>query len=61
MFLKKIQQCCVTFNFADPLSDPKGKEIKRVALNELVHYISNNRGVVTENLYPEVIKMVCFD
>jgi serine/threonine-protein phosphatase 2A regulatory subunit B' len=58
LFIKKIQQCCVTFDFTDALSDLRGKDIKRLALTELVDYISNNRGVITENVYPEIIKMV---
>lgn len=42
----------------DPLSDLKGKEIKRAALNDLSAYITHGRGVLTENVYPEIIKMV---
>lgn len=49
------------FDFTDPLSDLRGKEIKRLSLTELVDYISNNRGVITESVYPEVIKMVFVD
>jgi len=56
--LKKVQQTCVVFDFNDALSDLKGKEIKRQALNELVEYVSTNRGVITEAIYPEVTKMV---
>lgn len=44
----------------DPLSDLKGKEIKRAALNDLSAYITHGRGVLTENVYPEIIKMVSF-
>jgi serine/threonine-protein phosphatase 2A regulatory subunit B' len=58
LFIKKIQQCCVIFDFTDALSDLRGKDIKRLALTELVDYVSNNRGVITENVYPEIIKMV---
>jgi serine/threonine-protein phosphatase 2A regulatory subunit B' len=35
----------------------RGKEIKRLTLSELVDYISNNRGVLTENVYPDMMKM----
>ena len=58
LFIKKLQQCVVVFDFHDTLSDLKGKEIKRQALQELVEYITNNRGVITENVYPEVMNMV---
>ncbi|XP_072031008.1 serine/threonine-protein phosphatase 2A 56 kDa regulatory subunit epsilon isoform-like isoform X2 [Amphiura filiformis] len=43
----------------DAVSDLKGKEIKRASLNELVDYITTGRGVLTEELYPEVIHMIC--
>jgi len=42
----------------DPMADLKGKEIKRSTLNELVEYITAGRGVLTEPIYPETIKMV---
>jgi serine/threonine-protein phosphatase 2A regulatory subunit B' len=58
LLLKKISQCNVLFDFTDAMSDLKGKEIKRQTLTELVEYITNNRGVITEPIYPEVIGMV---
>ena len=42
----------------DPVADLKGKEVKRCTLNELVDYITGGRGVLTEPVYPEIIKMV---
>lgn len=42
----------------DPLSDLKWKEIKRAALNEAVEYLTSNRGVLTEPVYPEIVHMV---
>lgn len=42
----------------DPVSDLKGKEIKRAALNDLSAYITHGRGVLTEPVYPEIIRMV---
>lgn len=58
LFIRKLRQCCVSFDFMDPLSDLKGKEIKRAALNDLSAYITHGRGVLTENVYPEIIKMI---
>ncbi|KAH0946424.1 hypothetical protein HN011_002679 [Eciton burchellii] len=58
LFIKKLRQCCVAFDFMDPMADLKGKEIKRSTLNELVEYITAGRGVLTEPIYPETIKMV---
>lgn len=58
LFTRKLQQCCVVFDFVtDPLSDLKWKEIKRGALNEMVEYVTHNRGVITEAIYPEAVHM----
>ena len=46
------------FDFiADPLSDLRWKEIKRGTLNEMLDYVSVNRGILTESIYPEAINM----
>lgn len=58
LFCKKLQQCCVLFDFLDCVADLKGKEIKRAALNELVESVATSRGILIEPLYPEAIKMV---
>lgn len=58
LFIRKLRQCCVPFDFMDPVADLKGKEVKRCTLNELVDYITGGRGVLTEPVYPEIIKMV---
>lgn len=60
LFIRKLRQCCVSFDFMDPVSDLKGKEIKRAALNDLSAYITHGRGVLTEAVYPEIIRMVSF-
>lgn len=59
LFIRKLRQCCVPFDFMDAVADLKGKEIKRSTLNELVDYISAGRGVLSEPVYPEIIRMVC--
>ncbi|KAB7507628.1 Serine/threonine-protein phosphatase 2A regulatory subunit alpha isoform [Armadillidium nasatum] len=58
LFLRKLRQCCVGFDFLDPVADLKGKEMKRSTLNELVDYITAGRGVLTEAVYPEIIRMI---
>ena len=58
LFILKLRQCCVLFDFSEPLSDLKWKEVKRAALHEMVEYLSNNNGVLTESIYPEAIEMV---
>uniref|UniRef100_A0A8C8BPT6 Serine/threonine protein phosphatase 2A regulatory subunit n=1 Tax=Oncorhynchus tshawytscha TaxID=74940 RepID=A0A8C8BPT6_ONCTS len=58
LFVQKLRQCCVLFDFVtDPLSDLKYKEVKRAGLNEMVEYITHNREVVTESIYPEGVIM----
>lgn len=49
------------FDFvSDPLSDLKWKEVKRAALSEMVEYITHNRNIITEPIYPEVVHMVSY-
>ncbi|EDL18674.1 protein phosphatase 2, regulatory subunit B (B56), gamma isoform, isoform CRA_c [Mus musculus] len=58
LFIQKLRQCCVLFDFvSDPLSDLKWKEVKRAALSEMVEYITHNRNVITEPIYPEAVHM----
>ncbi|GFG30799.1 hypothetical protein Cfor_00179 [Coptotermes formosanus] len=58
LFVQKIRQCCVLFDFvADPLSDLKWKEVKRAALHEMVEFVTTQRGVITEAIYPEAVNM----
>lgn len=58
LLVQKIRQCCTLFDFSEPLSDLKWKEVKRAALHEMVEYLSNQNGVITEIIYPEAINMV---
>ncbi|XP_048486298.1 serine/threonine-protein phosphatase 2A 56 kDa regulatory subunit gamma isoform isoform X1 [Plutella xylostella] len=58
LFVQKLRQCCLLFDFADePLSDLKWKEVKRAALLEMVEYVTSQRGVITEPIYPEAVNM----
>lgn len=57
LFIKKIRQCCVLFDFTEPLDDLKWKEVKRSALQEMVEYINNNNNIITEAVYPEMVQM----
>lgn len=59
LFVQKLRQCCVLFDFVtDPLSDLKWKEVKRTALQEMVEYVTQQKGVITEAIYPEAVHMV---
>ena len=58
LFIKKLQQCSAVFDFMDPVSDLKSKEVKRACLNELVDYITATRGVLAEPVYQDIVRMV---
>ncbi|CDZ97319.1 Serine/threonine protein phosphatase 2A, regulatory subunit [Phaffia rhodozyma] len=57
LFIHKLQQCSVVFNFNDPNGDLQGKEIKGQTLHELLEYITTTRGQIAEEIYPEVVSM----
>lgn len=46
LFMQKIDQCNVIFDFNDASSDMKSKEIKRLALHELLDYVADRKSVV---------------
>lgn len=58
LFLRKLSQCKVVFDFNDASSELKGKQIKAQTLTEMLEYITTQRNVITENIYPEVVNMV---
>uniref|UniRef100_A0A2M4AGZ2 Serine/threonine protein phosphatase 2A regulatory subunit n=4 Tax=Anopheles triannulatus TaxID=58253 RepID=A0A2M4AGZ2_9DIPT len=58
LFIQKLRQCCVLFDFSEPLNDLKYKEIKRCALQEIVEHLNNQSNVITESIYPEALNMV---
>ena len=57
LFMQKLDQCNIIFDFNDQTGDMKSKEIKRLALHELLDYVANNRQVITERMYPRVVEM----
>ncbi|GJJ12086.1 hypothetical protein Clacol_006327 [Clathrus columnatus] len=57
LFVRKLHQCSVLFDFNDASAELKGKQIKAQALHELLEYVATQRGVITDNIYPEVVNM----
>uniref|UniRef100_A0A336LQY6 Serine/threonine protein phosphatase 2A regulatory subunit n=1 Tax=Culicoides sonorensis TaxID=179676 RepID=A0A336LQY6_CULSO len=59
LFIKKLRQCRVLFDFTEPLNDLKFKEVKRCALQEIVDFLMSNeqQGILTEAIYPEAVAM----
>lgn len=58
LFVKKLHQCRVLFDFNDASAELKGKQIKAQTLHEMLEYITTQRGVITDAVYPEVVGMV---
>ncbi|ONK77702.1 uncharacterized protein A4U43_C02F9630 [Asparagus officinalis] len=58
LFIKKLNLCCVCFDFTDPTKNLKEKDIKRQTLLELVDYITSASGKFTEVVMQEITKMV---
>jgi Protein phosphatase 2A regulatory B subunit (B56 family) len=58
LFVRKLHQCSVLFDFNDASSELRGKQIKAQTLHEMLDYITTQRGVITEAIYPEVVAMV---
>ena len=57
LFNQKVDQCNVIFDFNDPTQDIRGKEIKRITLQELIQFIVSNRFNYTDEMYSHVISM----
>jgi serine/threonine-protein phosphatase 2A regulatory subunit B' len=58
LFIIKLQQCQILFDFNDPSSDLRNKEIKRQELQEMLEYVATSRGAISDLIYPDVIRMV---
>lgn len=48
LFVKKLRFCTYTFDYSDPSSDLREKEMKRQALMDLVDYVNSGSGKFTE-------------
>lgn len=57
LFIQKVDQCNILFDFGDPTNDIRGKEIKRITLQELIQFIVSNRFNYTDEMYKNVIEM----
>jgi serine/threonine-protein phosphatase 2A regulatory subunit B' len=53
-----LTQCQILFDFTDPSSDLKNKDIKRQELQEMLEYVATTKGAITDAIYPEIVKMV---
>ncbi|KAL8088046.1 serine/threonine protein phosphatase 2A 59 kDa regulatory subunit B' gamma isoform-like [Apium graveolens] len=58
LFIKKLNMCCVVFDFNDASKNLKEKDIKRQTLLELVDYISSVNSKFNEVTMQEITKMI---
>lgn len=58
LLIRKLNMCCVVFDFTDPTKNLKEKDIKRQTLVELVDYVSSANGKFPEIVMQEMVKMV---
>lgn len=57
LFVRKLRQCSVVFDFNDASQELRGKHIKAQALQEMFEYLTTQRGAITEPIYPEMVHM----
>lgn len=57
LFIQKLHQCSVVFDFNDASSQLSSKQIKGAALHEMLQWVTTQRGVITDSIYPEVVSM----
>lgn len=58
LLIKKLNMCCVIFEFNDPLKNSKEKDVKKQTLLELVEYVSSVTSKFNEVTIQEITKMV---
>ncbi|XP_045792687.1 serine/threonine protein phosphatase 2A 57 kDa regulatory subunit B' theta isoform-like [Trifolium pratense] len=58
LFIRKLQMCCVVFDYTDPSKNVREKEIKRQMLVELVDYVTSANGKFTDVMMQEIVKTV---
>ncbi|KAF6161030.1 hypothetical protein GIB67_007671 [Kingdonia uniflora] len=58
LFIRKLNMCCVVFDFSDPSKNLKEKDIKWQTLLELVDYITTVTSKFNEIVVQEIMKMV---
>lgn len=57
LLIKKLNLCCLQYDFSNPKENIAEKEIKRQTLLELVDYVQYGAGTLTERVQGEIAKM----
>lgn len=58
LFIRKLQNCCASFDFSDTLKNARDKEIKRQTLNELVELVQSGSSKMNEIMQEGLVKMI---
>ncbi|KAL3649985.1 hypothetical protein CASFOL_006388 [Castilleja foliolosa] len=58
LFIRKVQICCVFFDFSDTMKSAREKEIKRQNLTELVDLVQSGSCKMNEIMQEELVKMI---
>ncbi|KAJ0591153.1 putative protein phosphatase 2A, regulatory B subunit, B56, armadillo-like helical [Helianthus annuus] len=58
LFIKKLNMCCVVFDFNEPEKNVNEKDVKKQTLLELVDYVSSVNSKFNEVTIQEITKMV---
>ncbi|KAK9077358.1 hypothetical protein SSX86_005695 [Deinandra increscens subsp. villosa] len=58
LFIKKLNMCCLVFDFTDPSKNLKEKDVKRQTLLELVDYMTSIPSKFNEVTMQEITKMI---
>ncbi|KAJ9551720.1 hypothetical protein OSB04_015765 [Centaurea solstitialis] len=58
LFIRKLNMCCVVFDFSDPSENLEEMEVKRQTLLELLDYASSVKWKFDEVMMMEITKMV---
>lgn len=58
LFIKKLNMCCVIFDFTDMTKNLTEKDVKRPTLLELVEYVNSANSKFPEIIMKEVMRMI---
>ncbi|XP_009768299.1 serine/threonine protein phosphatase 2A 57 kDa regulatory subunit B' beta isoform-like [Nicotiana tabacum] len=58
LFIRKLQICCVQFDFSDTVKCARQKEIKRQTLTELIDLVQSGSCKMNEIMQEELVRMI---
>jgi serine/threonine-protein phosphatase 2A regulatory subunit B' len=57
-FLRKLELCSTVYDFSSPSLQAQEKEVKREALQDILDYLNQGSGKLTEEAAPVVVRMI---